>query len=71
MGTYEELKSNTKIPVASIFFEASSLRYISQRALLTTNPQPATFIKNITNFFDFYDALVLKKNKKIFQNCYL
>ena len=27
-------KSNPKIPVATIFFEASSLRYISQRSLL-------------------------------------
>ena len=52
-GTYEEFKSNTKIPVASIFFKASSLRYISQRALFTTNLQPATFIKTVPIFLIF------------------
>ena len=33
-------KPNNKFSVATIFFEASSLRYFSQRALLTTNAQP-------------------------------
>lgn len=31
---------NTKIPVATNFFQASSLQHFSQRALLTANPQP-------------------------------
>jgi len=50
--------SNIKIPVATIFFEASSLRHISQRDLLTPKSRPATFIENVYNFWDFYNTLV-------------
>ena len=48
----------TKIPVATNFFEASSLRHISQCALLTATHQPATIIENVYKFYDFYKALL-------------
>jgi len=53
-------KSNTKISVTSFFyFEASSLRHISQRELLAVTHQTATFIESGAKFSHFHKPLIL------------